>query len=164
MTPLPCHSINNTPHTLQLTRVFFSPSSVILIYPPLPSPNTHVVFFCFCLIGTFGQANNATWSGNGNGGHNDDYDGYDDGDNDGGDYGEDFCDADNDGLDNDHRGGVTVIEPERVGLFINTDALLRAPRLGDTPLVTPLIRPSPYTPRDTLCDTPRIKHSPYTPS
>ena len=76
-------------------------------------------------IGTFGQATHATWSGS----HNDDNDGYDDGDNDGGDYGEDFCDADNDGFDNHNRGASTVTEPERVGLFINTDALLRAPRL-----------------------------------
>ena len=97
----------------------------------IPPPLIHALSRLFCLVGTIGQANNATWSGNG--GHNDDYDGYDDGDNDGGDYGEDFCDADNDGLDNDNRGGVTVTEPERVGLFINTDALLRAPRLGDTP-------------------------------
>ena len=67
--------------------------------------------------GGFGQAQR--WNNNDDGG----YDAYDD-DNDGGDFGEDFCDADGDC--DAGRGEPATAEPE--GLYINTDALLRAPR------------------------------------
>ena len=69
--------------------------------------------------GAFGQAA-ANW------GRDDDM-GDDHDDHDGGDFGEDFCDG-----DNDYDGPATTdatSKPEPEGLYINTDALLRAPRM-----------------------------------
>jgi len=69
--------------------------------------------------GQFGQAA-PSW------GHDNDVDDDHD-DHDGGDFGEDFCDG-----DNDYDGPAannTASQPEPEGLYINTAALLRAPRL-----------------------------------